>query len=99
MQAFLLSGPELPRYDIDDPSVLANIRNKMPMIITGSLLIEPVRRRWTLDYLAKHSKDVSYSVKMSSGHFRAADHESNDAGSVLWVLCVVVACRFVDSPL
>jgi len=79
-QEHLFAGPEIPRLDSKDPAVLQHIRNRQPMVITGSSLIEPVRRRWTLDYLAKHSREVTFTVRFSSSHFRFADEDKNESG-------------------
>ncbi|KAA0165839.1 hypothetical protein FNF28_03345 [Cafeteria roenbergensis] len=79
-QGHLLSGPEIPRLDVRDDRVLEFIRKRLPMVITGSSLIEPVRRRWTLDYLAKHAQGVQFTVRFSSGSFRYADEDKNESG-------------------
>ena len=69
----------MPKLDVSDPRVRELIKQRSPVIIANSGVVQPALDRWTLPYLAEHAGSASkFGVYTSpSKYFLYSDASKN----------------------
>ena len=78
---------EIPRLSVESPDLIKRMRAELPVVITGTRLVEAATARWTVEYWAAEAGDHnSFHVNLAPSLFLYSDLDNNPGK------CVVLSC-------